>query len=258
MSSQIFHKGVVSRSLSTHQTGTTWDQEIEILRDACTIGEAALTAANVDRRTIATGPDWFMWKYQTFLGEVDNAWTEYAWRNLAAVSSTNGMVYQQSDPTVNPKILVSGVWPIKYNASHMVANDIDYYWVNSFNLRNVEDTLDASSLLPNASECTYNVIDIQDIESGQYDGFFDAVRLNSHDIFTPSNNLLDKAMDSVRVGGTFIAYDIADFGALYVDAYKVHEQRLHRFSRRLVNRTDYEVHHITHDEMGIALAYRMG
>lgn len=258
MSSKIYHKGIISRSLSTGQSGEVWDNELEILTDSCTIGEQALTDANVDRRTIATGPDFYHWKYQTFGSTSPNTWLEYAWRSVAVVHSANGFCFPTTDPDTRLKVLVSGAWPMKYMVDKMEAHNIDFYWLNIFELRNMEDVMDHNDQLANTSNCTYHAVDLADLAAGEYDGFFDSARVSGRDIFTPSLNFLDKAMDSVKVGGVFLTYDISDFAALYADSLSVHEQRMHRFCRRMLNRSDYEIHHITHDEIGLAAGYRIG
>lgn len=255
MSSQIFNKGVVARSLSTHQTGTTWDDEISVVRDFSRLADAAIDQANVDKRMVATGTDWYFWKFTTWLGETDNTWIEHAWRNYVTVKGFYG-INKPVRPEDKEKILISGSFPISMHTVHMENDTKDYYWINSLDTRIMEETLDVNGTIPDRDQCTYNVVDIQDIESGSLDGYFDSARIQTHDIITATNNTLDKVLDSIRVGGVALFYDVCEFGALYEDATRAHEERIHRLNRRVVSRGDFEVYHIP-NEIGVIIAYRI-
>lgn len=257
MSSSIFHKGVVARSLSTNQTGTTWEDELSVVRDYSRLADAAITAANADMRQAAVGRDWYFWKYSTWLGEQDNTWLEYAWRNYVAVKSLYG-VLKPRDLETTEKILISGSFPIQMHTAHMQAGTKDYYWLNSLETRIMEDTLNENGTIPNQPECSYKIIDFEDFEQGTVTEFFDSARLHTHDFLTPNLNLVDNMLDSIRVGGIMMIYDLAEFGALYEDGMRAHEERMHRINRRIAQREDYEVYHLAHDEIGTVLAYRIG
>lgn len=257
MSSNIFHKGVVARSLSTNQTGTTWDDELSVVRDYSRLADEAITETSADMRQAAMGRDWYFWKYSTWLGEQDNTWLEYAWRNYVAVKSLYG-VLKPVDTSTPEKILISGSFPIQMHTSHMQAASKDYYWINTFETRIMEDTLDENGTIPNQSECSYNIIDLQDFEDGSVVGYFDSARLHTHDFLTPNLNIIDGLLDSIRVGGIMMIYDLAEFGSLYEDGMRAHEERMHRVNRRIVQREDFEVYHLAHDEIGTVLAYKIG
>lgn len=255
-SSAIFNKGVVARSLSSNQTGVTWDEELGMVRDFCRLADDAISAANVDKRMVATGTDWYFWKFTTWLGEQDNTWVEFAWRNYVTVKSFQGLNKPVS-PDQKERILISGSFPTLVHSIPMRDNTRDYYWINSLDTRIMEDTLDVNDSVPSRAECTYNVLDIQDLDDGTYDGYFDSARIQSHDIITPTMNTLNKVLDSIRVGGVVLFYDVSGFGALYEDAASTHEESIHRFSRQVVSRDDFDVYHIP-NELGVIIAHRIG
>lgn len=257
MSSNIFHKGVVARSLSTNQTGSTWDDELSVLRDCARLADAAIAETSADMRQAAVGRDWYFWKYATWLGDQDNTWLEYAWRNLNAVKHLYG-IHKPLDPNTPEKILISGSMPVQMLTNPMVSGAKDCYWINTFETRILEDTLDENGTIPNRSECSYNVIDLQDIEDGSVINFFDSARLHTHDFLTPNLNIVDRLLDSIKVGGVMVVYDLSEFGALYEDALCAHENRMHRVNARILQRSDFEVYHLANNEIGTTIAYRIG
>jgi len=256
MSSSIFHKGIVARSLSTNQTGATWDDELSLVRDYSRLADAGIAEANADKRQAAMGRDWYFWKYSTWLGEQDNTWLEYAWRNYIAVKSLFGIL-KPVDPTTPEKILISGSFPVNTHFPAMSEGTKDYYWINTFETRIMEETLDENGTVPNHSECKYNVIDLQDFEDGNVVNYFDSARLHTHDFLTPNLNIVDRLLDSIKVGGIMMIYDLAEFGSLYEDGLKAHEHHMHRINRRILQRDDFNVFHLAHDEIGTAIAYKV-
>jgi hypothetical protein len=253
MSSKMFHRGVISRSLSTDQV--SWDDTLGIIRDFSRLMDNAINETSPDMRQVAVGNDYYFWKHSTWLGDQDNTWLEYAWSQYVAVKSLMAPIMHHSVDNEPSKILMSGQYPAFYGKT-LTSETREYYYINSMETRIMEDVLEENGNVPNRADCTYKVVDLQDLEDGSLVNYFDSARVTTFDILTPNLNMVDRMLDSIKVGGMIMLYNCSGWGSLYEDALKAHEAAMHRFNVRVAQRQDFEVYHLANEEIGIVLAYK--
>lgn len=249
----MFHRGVISRSLSTDQD--SWDDTLGIIRDYSRLMDDAINETSPDMRQMAVGTDWYFWKHSTWLGDQDNTWLEYAWSQYVAVKSLMAPIMRHSVDNEPPKILMSGQYPA-FQGNMLTSETCEYHYINSLDTRIMEDVLDQNGNIPNRADCTYKVVDLQDLEDGSLVNYFDSARIITFDILTPNLNIVDRILDSIKVGGIIMLNNVSGWGSLYEDALKAHEAAMHRFNTRIVQRQDFEVYHLANEEIGIILAYK--
>lgn len=260
MSSKMFHRGVISRSLSTDQD--SWDGTLGIIRDFSRLMDNAINETSPDMRQAAVGNDYYFWKHSAWLGDQDNTWLEYAWSQWIAVKSLMAPITHRSVDDEPPRVLTSGQAPAfqgeeptRHNT--LISETREYYYINSMETRIMEEVLEENGNVPNRADCTYKVIDLQDLEDGSLVNYFDSARITTFDVLTPNLNMVDRILDSIKVGGMIMLYNVSGWGSLYEDALKAHETAMHRFNVRVVQRQDFEVYHLANEEIGIILAYKI-
>lgn len=216
------------------------------------------TNAGVDKRAIAVGEDGEFVLYDWFVSPVDS-WAENLW---AAASSWKVWedalkpISPDGSPVTPPEILTYITLPLDDRTQSMADGDRRFTFINQSELFNLEEFYLNSDYATRFGELSYSAINVQDIMSGEKDGFFDIVRIHSSHVIRTDTKLLGKYMDAVKIGGVFLLNEVSGYTDLYKDSLKLHLSVYSDIGRYVTSRSDFISYHVPLD-MGMVVARRV-
>jgi hypothetical protein len=211
----------VARELSRTGIEDAFHDQNNYLNDFYRRVNAYLDSVNVDRRAKASGPDLSFLVYQ--IAESSNdSWSEMLWSYEMDLRIWEDLARPIPSGDEPFKILTHLVSPTLPTIPGLNGTDRKYTFINTTELFCLEEFFFNHPDSQQFGSFDYECIDQQDILTGEHDGSFDFVRVWSWLVVRPTTTLLEKYMDSVKVGGFFVVNDASNLNQIYDDSTKAH------------------------------------
>jgi hypothetical protein len=155
------------------------------------------------------------------------------------------------------EVLISAGAPFPFRQKMMADPSFNVTWLNSSLLFNQENFFFGSNESVEYGDFSYAAIDAQDVYDGLTADSFHIVSMHSNDIIDVDTKLLEKMMNSVKVGGFIIIRDATGYGQLYEDSLAVHKKIHSEIGNYVCSRNDFESYHVPIDS-GTIVCIRIG
>lgn len=198
---------------------------------------------NLDQRAIAVGDEAELNRY-AFMHKPTAEFRDLLLSYAQVLAVTDDLFSHSFSGDAPKKVLTHMFVPSPARLAAIESGSTEYTFINTDALYNLEKFYLQTDAIAGRGQMTYSAINEQDILSGDNDGYFDVVTVYPSNVHRCSNRLLDKYLDSVKVGGIFLLHQATGTGGIYSDSLKIHKSFYTDISRHIQRRSDYKSHHV--------------
>jgi hypothetical protein len=246
----------IARRLSNTGANELFLSEIDIMSDYASRVVQFAEEAAIDKRTIAVNGDTERYWYEAISQNMDKDFAQITWQNVAQIKMWHDLLCD-GGTVENPKKILSYMgMPCSFVLEMLADRTKEVYFMNNNDLFFFEKFFLPYNEVSSYGEIRYSSVDISDIQSGTLDGYFDFVRTGGFGIQKITTDILSSLMSSVKVGGSFVLSDSADFGELYTEPIKELLLTAWDNGKYICGRSDFISYHLPYD-VGLTVAKRV-
>jgi hypothetical protein len=245
----------IARRLSNTGTNELFLSELDLMSDYASRVIRFRDNAAVDARTVAVNGDIERYWYDALIN-IDKDFAHITWQSIAQIKMWYDLLSDGGTIESPKKILSYMHLPCSFILEMMADRTKELYFINNNDLLFFEQCFLPYNDVSQYGDIRYSSVDIQDIEGGLLNGYFDVVRATGFGIQKITTDTLYSLMSSVKPGGSFVLSDSSDFGDMYTDPIKEFSLTAWDNGKLICERDDFISYHLPYD-VGLTVAKRV-